>query len=127
MRLLMLASMTLALGCSGDPPLDVETFPVRGKVTGRDGKPLPGGAVQLHSGGDPTLIVAGTIGPDGEYELFTTVNNQRVPGVPAATYRVTILPMMDASQSAIPMEWPKPVTIASGENRLDFSLARPGR
>jgi len=65
------------IGCGEKAP---ETSKVSGKVTLADGKPLPGGRIDLHS--SEHGMVAGTIGSDGAYQ---------VPDVKPGEYQVSVV------------------------------------
>ena len=79
----------LAGGCGGPPP--VVTVPVSGKVT-VDGQPATTGQVSFLNVEDKTGagLCAGTIGANGEYQVFTDGK----PGAPVGKYKVTVTPSM---------------------------------
>lgn len=127
---LLLTSLALLLGCSGQPSS------VSGVVT-LDGKPLDRGAVSFHSlGGGPTAV--GQIDSSGRYALKVGEEH----GLPPGEYVVTVV----ASEDPLPsdgFESPTPgalitparygstqtsdlkKTVASGDNKIDLELTSP--
>jgi hypothetical protein len=71
----LLAAVCAAAGCGGGPKF----CDVKGKVT-YDGKPLPGGTVQITDEKD-TQMVFGDLNIDGEF---------KIPRAPAGTVRVVV-------------------------------------
>ncbi|MCI0463975.1 MAG: hypothetical protein L0Z62_44140 [Gemmataceae bacterium] len=80
-----LTALILLLGCGGG-----RTFPVRGKVVYRDGKPFPGGLVVFQPVDAGNKHSAdGEIQPDGRFELRTFHPGD---GVVPGKYRALISP-----------------------------------
>jgi hypothetical protein len=113
--LVVLAGVGLVPGCSKEVPL----APVSGKVT-VDGQPLNGGYVTFHpdlpnvgkegaeeAGKKPTPgLIAGEIGPDGSYTIYTSGKK----GAPLGKYKVTVAPSMvpdPETQQAPPLSFHK--------------------
>jgi hypothetical protein len=73
-----------AVGCGGG------LYPVRGKVTYKDGTPLTKGLVVFESSTrTPPITARGDIRADGSYELSTF---KPADGAPAGKYRVLVSP-----------------------------------
>src|SRR5262245_35167366 len=96
----LLAFMGLAffadtLGCGP------KYYPVSGKVTLPDGKPVPGSMVVFEGeSGGKTISARGEVGADGGFSMST---NTPGDGVPAGKYKVSIAPPASASaESAAP-------------------------
>jgi hypothetical protein len=96
---LAFCGLFILLGCSGDPR--GKYYPVEGKITLADGKPVPPGSVSfLPIQTDPNApVFPASMGPikDGSYTLST----KGKPGAPAGKYRVVL------SSSGDKMAWSK--------------------
>jgi hypothetical protein len=78
-----------ALGCGR------RLYPVRGKVTYPDGRPVTEGLVVFESeGAEKPVMARGDIQADGSYQLSTFKPGD---GVPAGTYHVLVAPKFDAN------------------------------
>lgn len=73
-------------GCSSD-----NLRPVRGTVTGADPAVLAGSAVELAHESDPSIRAAGTIEPDGRFNVETLRDGKVRPGAPEGTYKARIV------------------------------------
>ena len=84
-------ALALLLGAAGCGP---KMYPVRGKVTLGDGKPLSEGMVVFERKGEAKEAVTarGEIQADGSYELST---HKPGDGVPPGSYRVLVAPKTD--------------------------------
>ncbi|HJZ54748.1 MAG TPA: hypothetical protein VKE74_07295 [Gemmataceae bacterium] len=72
-------------GCESGPKL----YPVRGKLTYEDGKPVGGArSVMFQSADDPACVASGDLEPDGSFELYHISGK---PGTVAGTHKVMIL------------------------------------
>ncbi len=124
-RLTALA-LVLAAGCGkSDMP---RVYPVTGSVAFKDGRPLPGGAVQFKSLTDPSLTVAGNVKQDGTFTLLTLRDKEKVPGAPEGSYTVTVLPPIGEDHRPLmpPVELPRPYQVeAKEDNRFDIRIDRP--
>lgn len=120
---LALFVVILASGCSTEPPVNLPaTFPVVGKVLFADGQPLPGGAVQFQSTTDTKTTALGEIAADGSFTLTLYEEGQKLPGTIVGPHRVTVIPPMDDSQTAVPLELPEPFTVEPRENEFTITL-----
>jgi hypothetical protein len=91
----------LLLGVIGCGP---RLYPVRGKVTYPDGKPLTEGLVVFESKGEERPVTSrGEIHPDGSYELSTSRPGD---GALAGKYRVLVAPKTDPNAVDLPSRPP---------------------
>jgi hypothetical protein len=92
----------LLLGTAGCGP---RLYPVRGKVTLGDGKPLTEGMVVFERKGEAKEAVTarGEIEADGSYRLGT---HRPGDGAPAGTYRVLVAPKSDPNAVDRPAQPP---------------------
>ncbi|HZY90490.1 MAG TPA: hypothetical protein VFE78_37050 [Gemmataceae bacterium] len=83
-------ALALLLGAGGCGP---KLYPVRGKVSLGDGKPVTEGMVVFERKGEEKPVTArGEIQPDGSFQLST---HRPGDGAPAGTYRVLVAPRSD--------------------------------
>lgn len=83
----VLLSLFALVGCGQKGPV---LYPVTGKITGSDGKPLERATVVFHPVGTvgPNAVKPrGTVGADG---TFTLTSHTSGDGAPAGEYRVTV-------------------------------------
>lgn len=73
-------------GCTEDGP---KTYPVKGKVTYKDGKPVTSGNILFESVSDTKIQAAGDLQADGSFELGSNLGK---PGTVAGDHRVLIIP-----------------------------------
>lgn len=134
-----LAVLTLALaaaalaGCGGkgggNQPAFADLHPVKGVVK-RDGRLVTGGQVRFNPEPDKgEFIINAEVGGDGTYKLSTTratdQTGERKPGAPAGTYLVVFIPALgdqSAGGNTDPVELPKPVTVAAGDNDIPIEV-----
>jgi hypothetical protein len=91
-RLLPVLLLVTGAGCTGGGATLPRTYPAGGTVVTKDGKPMPGGAIELTTADDPLLRVTGTIDSEGRFTLATVKDNARAEGAPAGTFHVTVQP-----------------------------------
>lgn len=129
-RGLRLAAVALALiaaaGCGR------RMCPVEGKVTYRDGAPLPGGMVIFESlEADVKTSWRGHIGKDGSFRLGTEGEED---GVPEGRYRVLVVPLFGVNGAPAvridpkyerPETSPLEYTVVRGKNEANFEIDRP--
>ena len=72
------ALMSVLIGCTGKPP--PTTYPVKGKITYKGGRPFAGGIVTFTSKETPTHVMDSPIGDDGSFELGIVFDNRRIVG-----------------------------------------------
>jgi hypothetical protein len=124
------------VGCGGDGPA---TYPVEGRITFADGKPLAGGVVEFQPADKQTESFSsrGRIQPDGTYQMSTFAAND---GVVAGKHRVLVSPPLPPGPID-PMKRPKPVihprferydtsgleytVTEEGPNTFDITIERP--
>ncbi len=114
-RVLLVAVLVLlgALGCQPPRPKGPTTYPVKGTVTYADGKPFPGGVIDLRAEGQTHNIV-GKIQADGTFTLSTLFEKGQVEGAPEGTYRATITPLMGDQVKGGPI--PVPIALPGEYN-----------
>jgi hypothetical protein len=110
-------------------------YPVRGRVTFEDGKPLSKGIVIFESkDGEKAVTARGDIQADGSYRLGT---HKPGDGAPAGTYRVLVAPREDVdapernpafdrryrdfNTSGLEFE------VKAGPNEFPIEVTRPGK
>jgi hypothetical protein len=131
-RVLLGAVLFVIVGCQSGPA-PPKTYAARGKVVYQDGKPMPGGSLELTTTDDPLLRVFGEIGTDGSFSLTTVKDNMRVDGAPAGQYRVMVQPPMvrdprgglESAHKGVPaITVPQPLRIEAGDN-LNLKIEIP--
>ncbi len=100
-------------GCGPGLP---KTYPVKGKVVFKGGKPVTDGRIQFQSSADPQNKALGDIDQDGSFSLTTYVGAKKVSGAPAGTYNVVVELERPAAQVALPTKY----TVEPHEN--DFTI-----
>lgn len=117
-----------AVGCGGG------RFPVEGRVTFKDGKPLTGGKVIFEATGEGrNLSARGDIQADGTYRMGTESDND---GVPPGHYRVLVTPPLPKNlerrgKPPIDLRFSKfetsglEFTVTTGPNRFPIEVERP--
>ena len=131
LRVLLAGLFLFAAGCAGGGVVLPRTYPVKGTVVFKGGKPMTAGTVQFNSADDPLLRVMGTIGPDGTFTLTTVKDNAKADGAPAGEYRVLVIPPMvsDARdkvpaghKGVAPIDLPKRYRIEERDNTISIEL-----
>jgi hypothetical protein len=117
-RFLGFAALAAMVGCGSRGTAHTAT--ITGKVTLPDGKPLPGGHIDFHSGADSKSIASAVINEDGTYEAM---------GVQSGECHVTVenAELRQATRAASAEKMPgshsagKYVPISSRYSRVDSS------
>ncbi len=117
----LLAAITLAATASGGCGPGVKTFPVKGKVVFKGGKPVTDGRVQFQSTTDPQLKALGEIGSDGSFTLSTYVDGKVAPGAAPGPHKVTV----ELERPAAVVVLPASFTVKPEDN--DFKIEIPPR
>ena len=122
--LALAVALVIGSGCTGGEKLS-KTFPVTGKVFGRDGKPLTGGMVQFQHTTDLTLTVTGEIQPDGSFTLQTIKGKQVLPGAIEGEYTATAMLPIPAGEHAPPrpITFPQTIRIEAKDNAIELRPA----
>jgi hypothetical protein len=128
------AVLLLLAGVTGCGP---RLYPVRGKVTLDDGKPLTRGLVLFEASGDgPRVMARGEVQPDGSYQLST---HKPGDGALPGRYRVLLNPMdlsdLPDEKKNLPFDirYLKYETsglefeVRAEPNDIPIQVARPGR
>jgi hypothetical protein len=92
-RTIRTATLAACLALVGCGPGGPKTHPVQGRVAVTNGEvaALAGGTVEAALEGDPTVRAAGTIEPDGSFELETYRDGALRKGAVAGTYKVRMI------------------------------------
>jgi hypothetical protein len=117
----MLLAAGLALAGIAGCGAGVKTYPVKGKVVFKGGKPVPDGRVQFQSTDDPKVRALGDIGADGSFSLTTYVGGKNVAGAVAGSHTVTV----ELERPAAVVALPKPLIVKPEDN--DFPIEIPAR
>jgi hypothetical protein len=124
---LPVAALLSTAACSAVGASDPKTYPVKGKVVRKGGRPFPGGAITFRAVKNPSVMANGTINAqDGTFALHTLVvegrRNQKLPGAPAGEYTVLIIPAMGKDQTAnSPIHVEKRYTVQA-EDSNEFTI-----
>ena len=92
------------------------TYPVKGKVVFKGGKPVTDGRIQFQSAADPQHKALSDIDQDGSFSLTTYVGAKKVGGAPEGSYHVVVELERPAGLVALPT----PYTVEPREN--DFTI-----
>ena len=122
---LLAPALAAGLGCPRrEPP--PRTYPARGTVIVKGGKPLAGGSVHFAPTADPTFSAAGDLGDDGTFTLATVKGRARLPGAPEGEYRVTVSPQSPPGGSTLlPVSLPNTFRVEPKENELRIEIPPP--
>src|SRR4051794_39986611 len=75
------------VGCGSGAPT-TPTFPVKGTVVWKSGEPLKEGGIQLGSMTSPVISTGNIV--NGEFSVFTVIDNQRVPGATLGEHAIHV-------------------------------------
>lgn len=117
-------------GCSRRPDVPLPTtYPVTGRVVTGTGEPVRGGAIQFQSTKDSKATAICEIQPDGTFSLSYPYEpaRKRLPGTIAGPHKVTIIPAMSESQTAVQTDLPQTYTVEPRENHFTITLDSPKR
>lgn len=121
----MLFFMAVVPGCSSGFP---KTYPSKGKVVFKGGKPVKGGVVELESVKDPTMRAIGDIEEDGTFKLIAFKDGTERQGAVEGEYKVFVEfargEQEDSRRQRLAVAGTK--TIKPGDNELviEIDLAR---
>lgn len=122
-----LAFVALAPGCGYEP----KTYPVKGKVVSKGGKPWSGGTVTFQSVDTPGLSATGDIQKDGTFTLrthYVSDNKGRTkPGAVAGTHDVLLDPLGGQTDRASALIVPTRYRVSTGENDITVEAEEPGK
>jgi hypothetical protein len=99
------------------------TYPAKGKVVFKGGKPVTDGKIQFQSTTDPQMKALGDIDADGSFSLTTHIEAKTARGAPAGTYRVIVELEKPIKVVALPAAY----TVESRENEFTIVIEKPGR
>ena len=120
--LLSLASIVLVgiSGCGSGMP---KTYPAKGKVVFKGGKPVTDGRIQFQSVSDSQIKALGEINKDGSFSLTTYVADKNRRGAPAGPYRVAV----ELERPTKVVALPDTRTVEPHENDFTIVIERPRR
>jgi hypothetical protein len=124
MVLLLIAGACLA-GCGRRARPLPQVYPVHGRVTYANGKPVADGIIQFTSEADTSLNANAIIGPDGRYTLTTMRDRLEAEGAPAGLNRVVVTPpLSDTNErgSATPTVFPTPYKVEPHDNEINLTI-----
>jgi hypothetical protein len=82
-----LCCLAVIAGCGSGIP---RTYPVKGKVVFKGGKPVQYGRIEFQSEADATLRATGEIGKDGTFVLKTHKEGKSALGAVAGKHKVVV-------------------------------------
>jgi hypothetical protein len=120
--LLLVAAIALVGigGCGSGMP---KTYPAKGKVVFKGGKPVTDGRIQFQSVSAPQIKALGEIDKDGSFSLTTYVAERNVRGAPAGPYRVAVELERPTKVVALPDAY----TVEPHGNDFTVVIERPRR
>jgi hypothetical protein len=119
--LLALALALLDLACGDSGPPAPATFPARGQVKYKNGRPVSGGTIEFRSLTNPSATTAGALDADGKFTLHTLAGSRKVPGAQEGMHRVTIIPQA-LTKKIKPIVLPDTYQVKAGENLFEISI-----
>jgi hypothetical protein len=84
-----LSSLFISLTVSGCGDGLPKTYPVKGKVVFKGGKPMTSGTIMVQSVAKPDLLASGDLQSDGSFELYSNMGKS---GMVEGEHRVLIEP-----------------------------------
>ena len=127
-------------GCGEQAKPLPATYPVHGKVTYQDGKPVADAMVRFHPESEPRVVTSAVTGNDGAYSLVTQRNGLRAAGAVAGPNRVTVVhtrngrakPQANGVAGQQPMgivstDFPTPYEVQPRDNEINLTVERPRR
>jgi hypothetical protein len=119
LAVVVLLAVTVA-GCGKGIP---RTYPVKGKVVHKGGKPVTYGRVEFQSKAHPELRAAGGIQTDGTFILTTYLEGKSAPGAVEGEH--TVLIELESRSALVTL--PAPYTVKPGDNDVTFEIPPPRR
>jgi hypothetical protein len=114
------AAALLLLAIIGCGPTIPRTYPVKGKVVWKGGKPVNDGRIEFRSLADEELKAIGEIERDGTFTLVTHKGGRTRAGAVAGQHRVVVEPDLGPRAPPQVVTLPKPYTVEPREN--DFTI-----
>jgi hypothetical protein len=108
------------VGCGSGMP---KTYPAKGKVVFKGGKPATDGKIQFQSTDDPHVKALGDIDEDGSFSLTTYVGDKHKEGAPAGPYSVVI----ELERPTRVVALPKTYVVEPRENDFTIAIEKPRR
>jgi hypothetical protein len=121
-------SLMMLGGCEKAPPPLPATHPVTGTVVYKGGGPVVG-RIKFRPVNDAPFRAEAIIEKDGKFSLATgrVGSEDRVPGVPAGEYSVTVIPVGLAPNPTAgrpDIQLPDHVQVKEGDNTFTFEISR---
>jgi hypothetical protein len=107
-------------GCGNGIP---KTYPVKGKVVHKGGKPVTYGRVEFQSKSHPELRAIGNIQTDGTFSLTTHLEGKNRAGAVEGDH--TVLIELEGRSELVTL--PAPYTVKPGDNDFTFEVRPPRR
>jgi hypothetical protein len=121
---LALPAALLLVALPGCGPSIPTTYPVKGKVIWKGGKPVDDGRIEFQSLSEPSLKAVGEIERDGTFFLTTHLAGRKRVGAVAGEHRVLVEPDM-GDEPALVVLLPNTYTVEPKEN--DFTIVISAR
>jgi hypothetical protein len=99
------------------------TYPVKGKVVFKGGKPVTDGRIQFQSATDASVKALGDIDKGGNFALTTYIAAKSASGAPSGSYHVVVELESPAEVVALPSEY----TVEAHENEFLIVIERHRR
>jgi hypothetical protein len=107
-------------GCGSGIP---KTYPVKGKVVWKGGKPVDDGRIEFQSLSEPDLKAVGEIESDGTFSLTTFKEGKTREGAVAGQHKVVVEPDMGDGKPALVVTLPNPYTVEPKRNDFTIEIA----
>jgi hypothetical protein len=125
-RALMLAAVLALPGLAGCGTGMPATYPVKGKVVFKGGKPASYGRIEFQSLSDSTVKAIGQVGKDGSFTLTTHKEGRNTPGAVAGQHKV-IVEQEGWDKPLVVIVVPTPLTVEERDNDLTIVVEKPRR
>jgi hypothetical protein len=119
----MVAAAVALAGIVGCGPGMPKTYPAKGKVVFKGGKPVTDGRIQFQSATDPQIKALGEIDEDGSFSLKTYVGAKNAGGIPAGPYSIVVELERPTRVVALPSTY----TVEPRENDFTITIEKPRR
>jgi hypothetical protein len=127
----LLIALVCTIGCVRRQSELPKTYPVRGKVTLKNGKPVTDGMVRFEPASTPKATTAGKINSDGTYSLITMSGDKRADGAIPGPNRVILVlsansgvPVPKGQLIPPPVVFPKPFVVEEKENDIPLTISQ---
>ncbi len=118
------AMLTATAGCGSGMPA---TYPVRGKVVWKGGKPVMDGRIEFQSVADEKMKAVSEIGEDGTFSLVSHLGGKSAAGAVAGQHRVVVETSPVWNQPVLVVVLPQPFTVEPRANDFVIEIQKPRR